>query len=254
MAKSERLDSIMRAASKKAAEKKGTPVTRTVESPFSPAMNPYTAAKQGARTGFNPNPGVAPVKVTTYEPEAPSRPRLKAPASRWSPPMDKTLEASRANSPVSVSTQRPGRAVAPPAPVSAPASTDALLDRAKAQRAARAQPKPPSGAITGPKLRQGVAPRSKVSPPMNVATSVQQPVSVSVQRPGRPPAPAAPAPPKLKAGYAPASKVAPPMAPRARPKVGGGGWRGALISGGASATINAGQAAEAERQRRKKAK
>lgn len=225
--------SAIKAASKKAA---------APSSPFSPGMNKHSAQKAGARTGWNPNPEIAPVK--TILPEG-ARPKLKPPASRWSPPMDQGSPTARSS---------PSRR--PPAPA------DELLDRAKAKRQARAAPTPPSGAITGPKLREGYSPSSRYSPPMDVRSSTAR-VSVRTVRPGRPPpAPPAPAPaapasqpkPRLtSSARTPRSRVSPPMArPAAVPKRTrvGGGRLGALASAG----INAAQAVYSEATRKKKDK
>lgn len=225
-------------------------VAQAPENPLVTAMDKHIAAKRGARTGWNPNPGVAP--VVTYTPEAPSKPKLRSgqPASRWSPPMDAASSGRR----VSVRTQRAGGGVAPPAPVTAQASTDALLDRAAKKRAAsRAQAPLPSGAVTGPKLRS-TQPASRWSPPMDPVSSSRVSVSTRRSPPPRPaPAPtptpkptastppAAPKPRLTAAARTPKPRMTPPMAtthaPRAR-RV-GGGRLGAM----ASATINATQAA-----------
>lgn len=268
--KPDRMAAIKKAASKPSPAPAG---------PFTPGMNSNLAAQSGARTGWNPNPGTAPVTTYTPEPAVKTRPSLKAPASRWSPPMGSS-----------------GTGVAPAPSRRPPAAADALLDRAVAKRAAKAQPALPSGAVTGPKLRQGLeapksrfsppmdvatsvpkplsvstpragkpkapaagpklkstaAPASRVSPPMSVKTSVPQPLSVSSNRPGNPPPPPAPpaAKPRLKPGVMPKSRVSPPMAVRAAPKARkvGGGWRGALVSGG----INAAQAVASGSDKKKK--
>jgi hypothetical protein len=127
----------------------------------------------------------------------------------------------------------------------APRASDSVLDKAQARRA-RATPAPPSGAVTGPRLRQGYRPASRVSPPMDVRTSVPQPVTVRTKR--TPPQ----TPPRLRAGAgAPPARWAPPPAPRMAPRtrVGGGRW-GAV----ATAAIHAGTtlAAELKRKERKK--
>jgi hypothetical protein len=241
MSKPNRLDAIRKAAS----------AATTPESPFKPGTPKVKAQLQGARTGWNPNPEIGEVKTTVYTnngvPQA--GPKLKTgamPKSRWSPPMSADAPAPR----------RP-----------APRASDALLDRAAAKRAAAA-PAPPSGAVTGPRLRTDRQPSgSRWSPPMDARTSSAR-VTVRTQRPGRPaPAPTTPAPkappaarpaataarpPRLKPGVAPPMRhavVAPRPVALPKGRVGGGRWGAA-----ASVAVHAGTTLAHELQRKDKKK
>lgn len=222
----------------KAAAEKRLPPAPEPAFHTAPVVAKETLAMRGARTGWNPDPAmIGEVKTYVPEPAAPEKPQ-KPPRGRG-----KTPRAT----PVAV-----------PSPERAPASIDAALDRAKARvRATANQPKPPSRAVTGPKLRSDrPAYRNRWAPPNPAAAA--QPVVVSTQR--SPPPRAAPtpapqataqaAPARLKPGYMPASRWAPPVAkpvPKAPVHVGGGKY-GAVVGG----VINASQAIYAEMTQKKK--
>lgn len=278
MKKPDRLAAIKKAASAakqpKVSDKAGiAPAGPPPRSPFKPGMNAGLAAQQGAKTGFNPNPGEAPVRTlvptrrgTLVEEGTPRlKPGVRARYS-MTPPM------------------APEAPPAPPKPASRGRArlgpqrrSDALLDAAKAKVAqSTPQPTPPSGAKTGPRLSQRMSvgqaqasfttaprlgPSSPAPRPMRAAPGSRADLAYAglkpqQPRPARAPKPAAPAspPPKLRAGVRPRSTVAPPLprmtgAPQMPRRV-GGGWRGMLVSGG----INAAQAGYQEVQRKDKKK
>lgn len=185
-----------------------------VDSPFDPSYGRVQGQLRGARTGWNPNPGVAPVREWRPEPASPqpATPAAPSPAAR-----------------------RPRR-------------SDAILDRAKARVAASAPTMPPpSGAVTGPKLRpEARQPRPTVGPriPTTAADFVGMPRPAGASIPPSRPMRASPG----SASDLAFAGVKPPTAAPRRPVARGGRLAPLVMLGGNAANM---LAPTLERKKRK---